>query len=469
MNKNKELAKNTIVILAGKICTQFMSFFLMPLYTAVLSTEEYGIVDLIGTYTALIVPFILCQTDQALFRFLIDVRNDENGKKKILTTTLTFAIFQITAVILIFSVVQFFVSNKYKWFFLFNFLSVAGINIVLQSCRGLGDNFSYALGSFLCAFVQIIGNILFLLVFKLGVYGMLLSTIGANVLTFVFLFFKKRIYKYFQLCQFDKTKLKAILQYSLPLIPNATCWWLLNASDRTIVLNFLGVSSNGLLLVGHKFSLAYTTIYGIFNLSWTESAALHMSDSDREKFFSSVITNMFKLFMCMAIFIIACMPFVFPILINNKFHYAYNIIPIFILASMFDVISGLFKVIYVALKDTKKIAKTSIYPGLINIVVHLTLIKFIGLYASAVSTVVAFGIMAIYCYFDSKKYINICLPIKWIISIALMYSITCFVYYKGTVLLQAIVLLIVILISIVINKNIIQKGLIIILNKIKKN
>lgn len=71
VNKNKELAVNTAILTIGRICTQFMSFFLMPLYTAALSTEEYGVVDLVGTYTSLLLPVALLQIDQALFRFLL--------------------------------------------------------------------------------------------------------------------------------------------------------------------------------------------------------------------------------------------------------------------------------------------------------------------------------------------------------------------------------------------------------------
>ena len=55
MEKNKELIKNTIIILLGKFCTQFLSFFLLPLYTSILSANEYGIYDTVGgafEYTA---------------------------------------------------------------------------------------------------------------------------------------------------------------------------------------------------------------------------------------------------------------------------------------------------------------------------------------------------------------------------------------------------------------------------------
>ena len=74
MTKEKELIKNTAIITFGKICTQLVGFFLLPLYTAVLSTVEYGTVDLVLTYSSLLLPFVTLALEQALFRFLIDVR-----------------------------------------------------------------------------------------------------------------------------------------------------------------------------------------------------------------------------------------------------------------------------------------------------------------------------------------------------------------------------------------------------------
>ena len=54
MSREKTLVKNTFILTVGKICTQLITFFLLPLYTAILSTEEYGTVDLTlfpNTYT----------------------------------------------------------------------------------------------------------------------------------------------------------------------------------------------------------------------------------------------------------------------------------------------------------------------------------------------------------------------------------------------------------------------------------
>ena len=55
MNREKTLLKNTAIITIGKICTQAITFFLLPLYTSILSTEEYGTVDLLNTYISIII------------------------------------------------------------------------------------------------------------------------------------------------------------------------------------------------------------------------------------------------------------------------------------------------------------------------------------------------------------------------------------------------------------------------------
>lgn len=442
MNKTKELAKNTLVITLGKISTQFMSFFLMPLYTSVLSPEEYGIVDLVITYTGLLLPIVLFQVDQAVFRFLIDARKDELQRKKVISTCVSFGGFQSIVAFVVFLFVDQITSIPYMWYLFLNVIAMIVSNMMLQTARGLGDNVGFAVGSVISAMSQILGNILTVVVLDLGVIGMLCSTIVANILVGIYILIKDKIYFDIILKDFNKELLKDILRYSIPLIPNALCWWMLNASDRTIVMMFLGTSANGLLAVSHKFPSMYIHIYNFFNLSWTESAALHINDDDREEFFSQVIGSMFNLFMSVAIGILAVMPFVFPIMVNVNYSKAYEVIPIFMLSSMFNVVVGLYSVIYIALKKTKEVAKTSIFSGIINIIVHLLLIKYIGLFAAGVSTAVALGIMALYRYIDIKKYINITLSKKMLTSFTFMFVVTCIAYYSGNQLLQVGVLLI---------------------------
>ena len=95
LSRGKELIKNTAIVAVGKVCTKFLSFFLLPFYTAVLSTEEYGIVDLFNTYVSLLLPIIVFQIEDSLFRFLVDVRQKDEEKKKVISTVFFFALFSL--------------------------------------------------------------------------------------------------------------------------------------------------------------------------------------------------------------------------------------------------------------------------------------------------------------------------------------------------------------------------------------
>lgn len=99
MSKEKALVKNTLIVTIGKICTQFISFILLPLYTALLTTEQYGVVDLLNTLINLITPILLFKIEDGIFRFLIDKREDNKGKKQIITTTIYFTIIQLVSIL----------------------------------------------------------------------------------------------------------------------------------------------------------------------------------------------------------------------------------------------------------------------------------------------------------------------------------------------------------------------------------
>ena len=113
MNKKKDLVKNTFIILLGKLCTQFISFLLLPLYTNYLVTEEFGYVDLINTYVSLLVPICTLQLEMSIFRFLIDSRNNNEEKEKYITTNIIDLLLIIFVVVIIFYIFMSFVNIKF--------------------------------------------------------------------------------------------------------------------------------------------------------------------------------------------------------------------------------------------------------------------------------------------------------------------------------------------------------------------
>lgn len=451
------LIKNTFIITIGKICTQLITFFLLPLYTNILSTEEYGIVDLLNTLVFLLIPIITFQVEQAIFRELIQSRNDEESKSKIISNGIFSVILQCIFFLLICIFIKDFINNDYIFYLIINVIAYVFSSVFLQIARGLGDNKKYSFGSFISAASTIVFNILFLLYFELRATGMLLGVFAGQIICSVYLFISLRLYSYIKITKFDFNVIKNLWKYSLPLIPNAICWWIFSASDRVIVSYALGLGMNGILSAASKFSSVYVTLYNVFNVSWTESISLHIDDEDIEQYFNKTFNIVLKIFGSLAIVILAFMPFAYPILINENYSMGYNIVPILILSSFFQVLIGLISVVYIAKKNTKSIASTSIFSAFINIIVHILLIKYIGIYAAAVSTFASYFIMSMYRLWDTnKKYFKVAINRNIIIFFVCLFIFVAIFYYIENLAIQAICMIIALVMVIIYNKKILM-------------
>ncbi len=469
MNREKQLAKNTIIVAMGKIATRFISFFLLPLYTALLTTEEYGTIDLLNTCISLLLPLLFLQIDQALFRFLIDVRDKEKKKKELITTSLMTVLAQTVIFSLIYLVIAQFINNEYQYFLLINLIFAELSNVFLEIARGFGDNGVYSIGSLITGAVTVILNVILIAVFRWGAYGMLTATLFANIFCCIFIFIKERLYKYIDFKAYSKEERKSLWKYSIPLVPNQLSWWVVNASDRIIVTMILGVGLNGVYSSANKISSICITLFGILNMTWQESASMYINDSDHDEYFSKMINFITRVFISLCLGIVAFMPFIFSILIVGKdYAGAYQQIPILLLATIFNILVSLIGSLYVAIKKTKEIAKTSFFAAVINLIVDFALIKFIGLYAASISTLVAYFTMFIYRYYDIQKYMKIKLDTKMLLTslIAAIFIFIC--YYSNNTILYVIGALISVLFAFVYNYKVMKKGYQFFMKKMKK-
>lgn len=453
MNKKKELAKNTIIIFLGKVCTQLISFFLLPLYTGYLSTKQYGTVDLIQTYVRLLVPLITIELEMGVFRFLIDARGREKDTKEVMTNNFTILFLSLFLFSVVYLVVTQFVKIDYRFLILFDVFICTITGNLLQVARGFGKTLDYSIACIITGVTTVLLNILLIVFMGLRVPGMVISMAVANGFGALYLFIKLKMYKYFKRELVDKLLIKKMVKYSAPLVPNSLSWWIVSVSDRSIVSAILGTAANGIYAVSNKFPTLLSSIFAIFNMSWCESATLHIDSSDRDEFFSDICNTIVKLFTSLGVGLIACMPFVFPILINAKYDAAYIYIPILTLGVVFNVGVSLYSSIYIAKKMTKQVASTSVMGAITNIVVNVLLIKYIGLYAAAFSTMIAYFIMMVYRHFDLKKYLNIKYEKGLFVKIISIFTFTLILYYQRNMYLDILNLFVVVIYSIVINKE----------------
>lgn len=468
MNKKRQLMKNTIIIFLGKACTQLISFFLLPLYTGYLSTSDYGIVDLITTYVTLLVPIITLELEMSIFRFLVDSRGNKKDTKELMSNNFFLLGVCLSIFIVLYLIVGMFVNIPYKYVILINIIVCTLSGNFLQIARGFGKTLDYSISCILTGVTTILSNILLIAVFKLGAVGMIISMALANGICSLYLFIKLKMYNYVDFNFTNKKLIKSMYSYSIPLIPNGISWWIINVSDRSIISWILGTAANGIYAVSNKFPTILSSLLGVFNLSWSESAALHINSNDRDQFFSDITNTVVKLFSSLGVGMIACMPFIFPILINSKYIDAYYHIPILILGAVFNVVICLYSAIYIAKKMTKEVAFTSIIGAIINILVNVILIKKIGIFAASLSTAISYFVMMLYRYFDLKKYMNIKFEKSLIIKSILIFSFSMLLYYINNLYLNCINLVVVVIYAFLLNKDFLIGSLDTVLGKLKR-
>ena len=298
---------------------------------------------------------------------------------------------------------------------------------------------------------------------------MIISMALANGICSLYLFFKLKLYSKINMEMVDFKLLKDMYKYSIPLIPNGISWWIVNVSDRSIISWVIGAGANGLYAISNKFPTIISSLTGIFNLSWSESAALHINAEDRDEFFSDITNTVIKLFTALGVGMIACMPFVFPILIDSKYEGAYQYIPILVLGTVFNVVICLYSQVYLAKKLSKQVATTAIIGAIINIVINVLFIKKIGLYAASISTAISYFVMMVYRHIDLKKYINIKIEKGLILKTILIFTFAIILYYQNNLILDIISLLVVCCYAFLLNKEFLLASMKTILRKLKRS
>lgn len=438
MSKGKELVKNTGILFIGKISTQFVSFLLLPLYTAKLSTEEYGILDLYTTIASILIPILSLQLEQAIFRFLLTNEEDE---KSVLSSTTLFLLYSIIVLTVFYIPVSVVLTIQYAslvlLYYVFDLLST----VAQQIPRGYGNYTDYTVAAFISSVVSIVFSVVFICAFNQGIEGILKARIISSIAMIFFVIWRCELYSKMRLRYFRRNCLRAMLKYSVPLVFNQLASWVVNYSDRVIIIAVLGVSSNGIYAIANKFFSLITTTLNIYNLAWTESVTKTLDDPDRNIYYNKVFELTTALFMLAASGVTAGIGILFKYFINVSYSAAYAQIPILVYAAMFSGLSANVGSVYIAYKKTIEISRTTIATAVINVLVHVCLINFIGLYAASISTLISFAAMFFYRTYKLADIEPLHIGTKAILSIVPFSLFVLITYYLKIMTLQIIALI----------------------------
>lgn len=388
-NRYKTLFSDTAAFTISNFASKILVFLLIPLYTSVLSTEEYGVADLITNTVNVVYPVLTLCIMEATLRFAFD---SDVSKWEVLFNSL-FVIGIGEAIVLLFTpFVRFFSSEMYEYWSWFAII-LLGFNlqqVISQYAKGIGKTKLFAVSGVIQTLVIIAVNIFGLLVLHLGLFAYLLAIALGYYVNSLFLIVTVPIK--IRKPHLNMCLLKEMLKFSIPTIPTIVAWWVSTSADKYIIIGFLGIAASGVYSVAYKIPSILTMFTNIFTSAWTISAIQGVDDEDNAQFQSTVYNyfNIINVLACACLILLS--QFLAKILFSNDFYIAWHYVPLLLVAYVFSGLAGFMASSFRAAKYTKGLFGSTVIGAVTNILLNFFFIKVFGNMGAAFTTMVGFAV-----------------------------------------------------------------------------
>lgn len=405
-NRYKKLVLNTIIFALGSFGAKIISFFLIPLYTNVLSPAQYGISELAFTFCTLLMPLISLSIGESVLFYGLKT-DDENQKEKILKNAFLIIVLGSFALLLFSPLFLFYESLKqYIWFIVAYTVAYAFRMSMQFYTKARNKNVVFALESIINAFLIAVLNILFLVVLKIGLIGYFLALAVSEIGSTLFLIIYNKGIKIALVVKIDKKMLKEMLKYSLPLILNSISWAIFHSTDKLMLRAFISEDAVGLYSVASKIPTLVNTLAMFFCQAWTLSSIVEFEKKDR--IFYSKVYLAFNFILCISVFTILCFlkPFM-KIYVGSDFIDSWIYVPFLLIACMFPNYSSFFGSIIQSGKKNTVLMISSIVGATINVLLNWILIIKIGVQGAVFATLFSYIVTTIMRVYFSQKMFKI--------------------------------------------------------------
>ncbi|WP_140445388.1 MULTISPECIES: oligosaccharide flippase family protein [unclassified Bifidobacterium] len=412
MGKYKYLFKNVGLLAIGQFSTRLLTFFLVPLYTSILSTYDYGTFDLYSTIVQLLVPVLTLNIYDGILRFALDKTEDVKQVYAVGFTVFLFGSVFLFALIVLNREINFLpIVNQYPWLF-FAYYIVNALSFIFNNyARGVDDVSATVISGIISTLTMIVLNIWFLVGLKWGLFGYFLANIigiGAGCLLYVF---KLRLWSISPISS-NYILTKNMVKYSAPLVVNSTSWWLNSASSRYIIIAISGIGSNGLFSAASKVPSIISMAANLFNSAWVMSSVKEFDPNDKDRFFS----NTFKIFsaammICSSILISGSL-IIGTFLFRGDFSSAWLLTPFLIVGAAFSAIAGYLGGLFAAAKKTKIFAYSTAIGCIVNIVFGILFTYYFDVIGTAAAVLVSNYIILLIRFIQIKGFMRIDLSLR---------------------------------------------------------
>lgn len=426
MSVLKTLFKQTFIYGLATVLPRMLSFILVPLYTTdgvLSSVAEYGEVSVIFSYFVLFNVVLAYGMETAFFRFF----NKEDDKNQVIGT----ASISLVVSSLGFFVIALVFQNQVAWFI---DIDVKYINLVIWILlldalviipfawlRATQRPMRYAIIKILNVAINLGLNIFFLLALKdLASQGSVFESIykpnfeisyifianliASGVTLFLLIpFYVKAKYV------FNKTLWKSMMRYALPVLIAGVAFSINETFDRILLKELLpsniAETDIGMYSACYKIALFMTLFATAYRLGIEPFFFSHAKSENPQKNYARILEFFVAFGSIILLSVVVFADVLKPYIVRSEDYWeAMWVVPIILLANFCLGIYHNLSVWYKITDKTKFGAYISIVGAVITLVINILFIKEFSYKASAIATLVAYGVMMLLSFYFGRKY-----------------------------------------------------------------
>ncbi len=438
-DKLKELTKDTAIYGISTMIGRFLNFILVPLYTNIFSPADYGIIQLIYAYMAILNIVFIYGLDSAYLKFASfkDVGDDKDNFStpyvSILMTSLLFVFLIIMNISAIGNILR--VPSEYQYLIYFGaailFLD-ANVVIPFLKLRLERRAKIFSLYRIINILVNILLNVYLIIILKWGIEAILLSNLIASAVSLLLVL--PTIIKNFRF-KFHSVLFKRMLKFGLPFLPAGFAVMLVQVIDVPILEKLTDLQTVGIYKANYKLGIFMMLYVNMFQFAWQPFFLQNAKEPNAKEMFSKVLTYFTLagsvMLVVVSLFIsdIAQIRIAGFSIIGSEYWSGLHIVPIVLLAYL---INGMYSVFSAGIYIEEKSIYVPFITGagaVVNIIVNFLLIPVLSLTGAALATFASYFVMALGYYFVTQKFYQIKYELKRIGHILFAVLITGTLFY----------------------------------------
>ena len=397
--KNK-VAINSVIYTISGLILKASNFFLLPLYTSYLSTEDYGITNLSSSFGNVMAYIIAFSLYSAVMRFYTDVKGNNSKTKELYSTVISFVALSCliyTIVMILFhgfigryilrgivflpTMLLIFLSTSFHCFYI----------IYQDILKAKQESVRSAITGLVYFFLQIGLNILFVAILKKGANGMLMSVLICNVLGTLWMLIDLGRQRLIQI-KINYSLLKEMLKYSIPLLPHNLSTNIAELTSRIFLNGGGSLSSVGLYGVASQFGRVADTIQVSINSAFEPWFYSQMKTGTLEAK-KTIITLTNDIIWAFGFVLIGLALFsqeAVHFMTSSAYHTVWIYVPLLVVAYAIKIPYYFYVcILYYNKNSTKYIFIATLTASIINVVLSYFLIGLFDIYGSVLADIIA--------------------------------------------------------------------------------